>query len=145
MYLSKTFLSIILEVFWVHVEVVVIDGEWLGTLSDAGHKLLHLQESVARPVAFKAPHGNVGGSDAIWRRGSARNEGIWGKAGWKHDREWTANICGSLLVISGATLSIVTSRLPKSTGSLAIFSGLSGKTERDYVNTPNGFQRDCEG
>lgn len=32
-----------------------------------------------------------------------------------------------LLVTSGATLSIVTSKFPKRTGSLAIFSGLLGK------------------
>lgn len=53
----------------------------------------------------------------------------------KNNRECTANILGSLLVISGATLSIVTSRWPKSTGSLAIFSGLLGKTERDAAVT----------
>lgn len=73
MYLSKTFLPVILEVFWVYVEVVVIDGKWLGALSDAGHKLLHLQKSAARPVAFEVPHRNVGGGDAIWSVGSARN------------------------------------------------------------------------
>lgn len=69
LYLSKTFLSIILEVFWVDIEVVVIDGKWLGALCDAGHKLLHLQKSTSRPVAFKVPNRNVGGSDAIcWIR-----------------------------------------------------------------------------
>lgn len=117
--------------FWVHVEVVVIDGKWLGALSNAGHKLLHLQKSTARPVAFKVPHRNIGGSDAIWSIESAKKLGDLGKSQMKNNRECTANILRSLLVISGATLSIVTSRLPKSTGSLAIFSGLLGKTERD--------------
>lgn len=64
-YLSKGFLPIILEVFWVDIEVVFIDGEWLGALSNAGHKLLHLQKSAAWPVAFKVPHGDVGGSDTV--------------------------------------------------------------------------------
>lgn len=72
MYLSKTFLSIVLEMFWVDIEVVVIDGKWLGALCDAGHKLLHLQNSTARPVTFKVPHRNVGGSDAIcWVRNAS--------------------------------------------------------------------------
>lgn len=67
MYLSKTFLSVVFEVFGVDVEVVVIDGKRLGALCNAGHKLLHLQNSTARPVDFKVPHWNVGGSDAICR------------------------------------------------------------------------------
>lgn len=41
----------------------------------------------------------------------------------------------SLLETSGATLSIVTSKFPKSTGSLAIFSGLLGKTDKEAVIT----------
>lgn len=53
---------------WVHIEVVFIDGEWLGALSDAGDKLLHFQKSAARPVAFKVPHRDVGGSDTICRQ-----------------------------------------------------------------------------
>lgn len=67
-YLSKGFLRVIFEVFRVHIEVVFIDGEWLGAFSDAGYELLHLQESAAGPVAFKVPHGDVGGSDAICRQ-----------------------------------------------------------------------------
>lgn len=54
--------------FWVHIEVVLIDGTWLGALSDAGYKLLHLQESAARPVAFKVPHRDVGGSHTVCRQ-----------------------------------------------------------------------------
>lgn len=68
-YLSKGFLPVILEVLRVDVQVVLIDGERLGALGDAGHKLLHLQESAARPVAFKVPHRDVGGSDAICKAG----------------------------------------------------------------------------
>lgn len=75
-YLSKGFLTIIFEVFWVHIEVVFIDGEWLGALSDAGYKLLHLQESAARPVAFKAPHRDVGRSDTICRQGTRGVSGL---------------------------------------------------------------------
>lgn len=59
--------------FWVDIEVVVIDGKWLGALCDAGHKLLHLQKGTARPVAFKVPNRNVGGSDAICWIGNATN------------------------------------------------------------------------
>lgn len=67
-YLSKGFLPIILEVLWVDIEVVFINGEWLGTLSDARYKLLHLQQSAAWSVPFKVPHGDVGGSDTICRQ-----------------------------------------------------------------------------
>lgn len=58
--------------FWVHIEVVFIDGEWLGALSDAGYKLLHLQKSAAWPVAFEVPHRDVGGSDTICRQETRR-------------------------------------------------------------------------
>ena len=75
-YLSEGFLSVIFEVFRVHVEVVLIDGEWLGALSDAGYKLLHLQEGAARPVAFEAPHRDVGGSDTICRQGTRGVTGL---------------------------------------------------------------------
>lgn len=67
-YLRKGFLPVVFEVFRVHIEVVFVDGEWLGALSDAGYELLHLQESAAGPVAFKVPHGDVGGSDTICRQ-----------------------------------------------------------------------------
>lgn len=67
-YLSKGFLPIILEVFWVDIKVVFIDGEGLGTLSDTRYKLLHLQQSAAWHVPFKVPHRNVGGSDTICRQ-----------------------------------------------------------------------------
>lgn len=48
-------------------------------------------------------------------------------------KDFTANIFVTLLGTSGATLSIVTSRLPRSTGSLAIFSGLLGKSDRLHL------------
>lgn len=67
-YLSKAFLPIVLEVFWIDIKVVFIDGEWLGTLSNIGHKLLHFQKSTALPVSFKVPHRDVGGSDTIYRK-----------------------------------------------------------------------------
>lgn len=54
--------------FGVHVEVVFIDGAWLGALGNAGYKLLHLQKSAAWPVAFKVSHRDVGGSDTICRQ-----------------------------------------------------------------------------
>lgn len=55
----------------------------------------------------------------------------------KRGKDFTANISVNLLGTSGATLSIVTSRLPRSTGSLAIFSGLLGKPDRQaaFTNT----------
>jgi len=66
--LCKRFLSIILEVFWVDIKVVFIDGEWLGALSNAGHKLLHLKKSTAWPICFKVPHRDVGGSDTVYKQ-----------------------------------------------------------------------------
>lgn len=47
--------------------MVLIDGERLGALGDAGDELLHLQESAAGTVTLEAPHRNVGGSDTICR------------------------------------------------------------------------------
>lgn len=47
----------------------------------------------------------------------------------------------ALLATSGATLSMVTSRLPRSTGSLAIFSGLMG--EKKYMNKGGGGVSFC--
>lgn len=66
--------------------MIVIDGKWLGALSNAGHKLLHLQKSTTRPIAFKVPHRNIGGSDAIWsieKKESRKKEirGFKGEAG----------------------------------------------------------------
>lgn len=121
--------------FWVDVEVVVIDGKWLGALGDAGHKLLHFQERTARTDAFKVPHRNVRGSDAIWSMEMQAIRGVGGESLMKTGKDCTTNILGSLLVTSGATLSMVTSRLPNSTGSLAIFSGLLRKPDRDAAVT----------
>lgn len=67
-HLSKGFLPIVLEVFRVDIEVVFIDGEWLGALSNAGYKLLYFQKGAARPVAFKVLHWDIGGSDTICRQ-----------------------------------------------------------------------------
>lgn len=57
--------------------------------------------------------------------GNARSYSVQGKFWWLQS-EWCKYL-KVLLVTSGATLSMVTSRFPKSTGSLAIFSGLLGK------------------
>lgn len=114
--------------FRVHVEVVLIDGEWLGALSDERHKLLHLQES--GPVAFEGPDGDVGGSDAVCGTGNERSHWVPGSrrgvTKYTTERDFGNIWRGGLLVTSGATLSIVTSKFPNSTGSLAIFSGLWG-------------------
>lgn len=82
-HLSKGLLSVVLEVFRVDIEVVFIDGERLGALSDAGYELLHLQESAARPVAFKAPHWDVGGRDTVCRQEMKR--GHYKASGSKSD------------------------------------------------------------
>ena len=42
-YLSEGFLPVIFQVFGVDIEVVVVDSEGLGTLSDTRNKLLHFQ------------------------------------------------------------------------------------------------------
>lgn len=128
--------------FGVNVQVVLVDGERLGALGDAGHKLLHLQESAARPVAFEAPHRNVGGSDTICSRevGGVTRVQKLGVLRLLIDSHFV-NIClseGFLLVMSGATLSMVTSKFPKSTGSLAIFSGLMGIKNRDGRRSASG-------
>lgn len=106
--------------------MVLVDGERLGALSDAGHKLLHFEKGLGRLAAFKVPHRNVGGSDTICGQEER------GVRGFRLKRLMIINFGNweyleGLLATSGATLSIVTSRLPKSTGSLAIFSGLTGK------------------
>lgn len=111
--------------FWIHIEVVLVDGERLGALSDAGHKLLHFKKGSGRLAALKDPHRNVGGSDTICEQEARGVRGFRLKRLMIINRDWEYS--EGLLATSGATLSIVTSRLPKSTGSLAIFSGLMGK------------------
>lgn len=64
-YLSEGFLSVIFQVFGIDVEMVLVNGEGLGAFGNAGDKLLHFQESAARPVPLEVPHRDVGRSDAI--------------------------------------------------------------------------------
>lgn len=56
--------------FGVNIEVVLVNGEGLGALSNTRHKLLHLQESAARTVLLEGSHRDVGGSDAVCKQQS---------------------------------------------------------------------------
>lgn len=60
--------------FGVNIEVVLIDSEGLGALSNTWHKLLHLQESAARTVLLEGSHRDVGGSDAVYKQESRMSE-----------------------------------------------------------------------
>lgn len=66
MYLGERLLVVIFEVFGIDVEMIVVGGERLRALGNAGNKLLHLQQNtVARPIILKRPHWDVGWSDTI--------------------------------------------------------------------------------
>jgi len=73
-HLGEGLLPVVLEELGVDVQVVVVGGEGLGALGDAGHELLDLQQRAdprgraPPPVALEPPHRDVGGSDAIWRK-----------------------------------------------------------------------------
>lgn len=126
-YLCEWLLSVIFQVLRVDVEVVVVDGERLGTLGDARHKLLHFEEDVGSLTDVELLHRNVGWGNTICtqeREGDQIHRSR-SQHKWFYLSRWLHGASSrSLLVKSGATLSMVTSRFPRITGSFAIFSGL---------------------
>lgn len=111
----------------VDVEVIVVDGERLRALGDAGHKLLHLKEDVGLLADIELPHRYVGGRYTIYVQRREGDETACRQSGTANHRQ-TQTV---LLDKSGATLSMVTSRFPRITGSLAIFSGLREGKKRN--------------
>lgn len=121
-YLCKGLLAIVLQVLGVDVEVIVVDGERLGALGDARHKLLHFKEDSGLLADIKLLHGNVGWGNTICGEGGREGGRVRGQP--EAAAAGATVVSRVLLVKSGATLSMVTSRFPRMTGSLAIFSGL---------------------
>lgn len=134
LYLCKRLLAVVFQVLWVDVEVIVVDCERLRTLGYAWHKFLHFKEDVGLLPHIKLLHRNVGRGNAVYtqeqegeqlsKQRAGKTWPIWAGTDhslscWCVQRGW-----GGSLVKSGATLSTVTSRFPRITGSLAIFSGL---------------------
>ena len=133
MYLCEWLLAVVLQVLGVDVEVIVVDGERLRTFGYIRHKLLHFEEDAALLAEFKLLHRNVGWGNTIYTQKQGRERDQINSLLQKTQTmgsDWLPRASfDDLLVKSGATLSMVTSRFPRITGSLAIFSGLrEGKT-----------------
>lgn len=130
-YLCEWLLAVVFQMLRVNVEVIVVDGERLRTFGYVRHKLLNFKEDVGLLTDIKLLHRNVGWGNTIYiqkREGGRPNKHSalsFHLSCWLHGAHLEA-----LLVKSGATLSMVTSRFPKITGSLAIFSGLR---KRKYI------------
>lgn len=142
--LGERLLVVIFEVLRIDIQMIVVGCERLRALGNTGNKLLHLQQNtIARPITFKRPHWDVGWSDTVQPTERRKFKFKWlihgtqgghtqsGNQGRKYHQKRCALGQGyinkyfeDLLAISGGTLSMVTSRLPKMTGNLAIFSGL---------------------
>lgn len=135
-YLSEGLLAVIFEVAWVDIQVIVIGGEGLWAFRYTWHKLLNLKQHPVPITALKLAHWDIRGCYAVYsnKHKSTQSTGSFCK---KKPHQINVKInCISRssakfdsLGRSGATLSIVTSRFPRITGSLAIFSGLR-KTKR---------------
>lgn len=131
LYLGEALLAVVSEMAWIHIQVIVVNCERLGAFSDRRHKLLHLKHYPAPVCDFRLTKRKIGGRDTICTHKRSTNQ--WEAAGSRHEtikihafdaERHLEKHMRVLLVRSGATLSTVTSKLPRITGNLAIFSGL---------------------
>ncbi len=139
-YLGEALLAVVFEMSWIQIQVIVVNCERLGAFSDRWHKLLHLKHHPAPVCDFRLTKRKIGGCDTICTNKRSTNQ--WKAAGRWPETIQTLKMCvwcretfrKALLMRSGATLSTVTSKLPRITGNLAIFSGLREEKARRREN-----------
>lgn len=144
-YLGECFLAVIFQVSWIHIHMVVVSCERLWEFSDGRHKLFHLKRHLPSIHTISLTEGKIGRRHTVYtntHKKDLKQQPITERQVISLNQS-KLNMCllvcvynqcvlfSLLLLRSGATLSTVTSKLPRITGSLAIFSGLRRKTNTE--------------